>query len=112
MGSQPGVMLYFDVRPCLSRLNDCEKGQLFEAILDYSEHGIVPDFDDKLGVAWDFLKPRLDRDSERYAEKTLKSAYAAFVRELKKHDRPAITFEQRTAMSDIERCQMITPDTV
>lgn len=112
MGSQPGVMLYFDVRPCLNRLNDGEKGRLFEAILDYSEHGIVPDFDDKLGVAWDFLKPRLDRDSERYAEKTLKSAYAAFARELKKHDRPAITFEQWTAMSDIERCQMITPDTV
>ena len=72
MGSQPGVMLYFEVRPCLIRLNDGEKGQLFEAILDYGEHGIVPDFDGKMGVAWDFIKPRLDRDSERYAEKTQK----------------------------------------
>lgn len=50
MGSQPGVMLYFEVRPCLIRLNDGEKGQLFEAILDYGEHGIVPDFDGKRGL--------------------------------------------------------------
>lgn len=50
MGSQPGVMLYFEVRPCLIRLNDGEKGQLFEAILDYGEHGIVPDFDGKWGL--------------------------------------------------------------
>ena len=55
MGSQPGVMLYFEVRPCLIRLNDGEKGQLFEAILDYGEHGIVPDFDGKMGVAWVFI---------------------------------------------------------
>ena len=99
MGSQPGVMLYFEVRPCLIRLNDGEKGQLFEAILDYGEHGIVPDFDGKMGVAWDFIKPRLDRDSERY------------VRELKKQELPKITFEQWTNMSDIERHRMIMPDT-
>lgn len=112
MGSQPGVMMYFDVRPCLIRLSDCEKGQLFEAILDYGENGIVPDFDDKLGVAWDFIKPRLDRDSERYAKKSAKSAYAVFVRELNKQGLPTITFEQWSAMSDIERHRMITPDTV
>ena len=102
MGSQPGVMLYFEVRPCLIRLNDGEKGQLFEALLDYGEHGIVPDFDGKMGVAWDF---------ERYAEKTQKNAYAAFVRELKKQELPKITFEQWTNMSDIERHRMIMPDT-
>ena len=39
---QPGVILYFDVRPSLKRLNASEKGQLFEAILDYGEHGIEP----------------------------------------------------------------------
>ena len=111
MGSQPGVMLYFEVRPCLIRLNDGEKGQLFEAILDYGEHGIVPDFDGKMGVSWDFINPRLDRDTERYAEKTQKNAYAAFVRELKKQELPKITFEQWTNMSDIERHRMIMPDT-
>ena len=35
MGKQPGVMFYFEIRPCLGRLTPEEKGVLFEAILDY-----------------------------------------------------------------------------
>ena len=35
MGKQPGVMIYFDIRPCLVRLSLEEQGQLFRAILDY-----------------------------------------------------------------------------
>ena len=59
-------MLYFDIRPCLKRLSREEKGALFEAILDYAEYGVLPEVDGVLGVAWDFIKPRLDRDKERY----------------------------------------------
>ncbi len=51
--SKPGVMFYFDVRPCIKRLNLNEKGQLFEAILDYAESGIEPELDGALGIAWD-----------------------------------------------------------
>lgn len=63
---QPGTMLYFDIRPCLKRLSREEKGALFEAILDYAEYGVLPEVDGVLGVAWDFIQPRLDRDKERY----------------------------------------------
>lgn len=65
---QPGCMLYFDVRPCLKRLTAEEKGILFEAILDYGEFGLLPEIEGSLGVAWDFIQPRLDRDRERYEE--------------------------------------------
>lgn len=65
---QPGVMLYFDVRPALRRLSLEEKGSLFDAILEYGESGSPPSFDGVLGVAWDFIQPRLDRDRERYEE--------------------------------------------
>lgn len=65
---RPGVMLYFDLRPCMKRLSLEEKGQLFEHILDYAEFGEVPEPDGILGVAWDFIKPRIDRDAERYEE--------------------------------------------
>lgn len=65
---QPGTMLYFDIRPCLKRLSTQEKGILFEAILDYGEFGAVPELEGQLGVAWDFIQPRLDRDRERYEE--------------------------------------------
>jgi len=63
---RPGTMLYFDIRPCLKRLSREEKGVLFEAILDYAEYGMLPEVDGVLGIAWDFIQPRLDRDRERY----------------------------------------------
>ena len=82
--SKPGVMFYFDVRPCIKRLNLNEKGQLFEAILDYAESGIEPELDGALGIAWDFIQPRIDLDSEQYELKVEGSQYAAFSRERKK----------------------------
>ena len=65
--SRPGTMLYFDTRPCLKRLTNEQKGQLFEAILDYAEFSVAPDFGDDiaLSVCWDFIRPRIDRDNER-----------------------------------------------
>lgn len=86
MGKQPGVMLYFDIRPSLNRLSDGEKGRLFEAILDYGQHGVLPDFDGVLGIAWDFIQPKLDRDRERYEEIAQKRADAARVRWEKEPD--------------------------
>ena len=80
MKKQPGVMLYFEIRPCLERLTMDEQGQLFNAILAYGEDGIEPNFDYMLGIAWDFIKPRLDRDRERYAEISQKRAEAAQAR--------------------------------
>ena len=77
---QPGSMLYFDIRPCLKRLTLEEKGQLFEAILDYGEFGVPPELDGVAGVAWDFIQPRLDRDKERYQDVSQKRAEAANVR--------------------------------
>ena len=66
--AKPGIMFYFDVRPCLKRLTNEEKGMLFEAILDYGQHGILPDFDGMMGIAWDFIQPRIDADDDHYKE--------------------------------------------
>ena len=63
---QPGVMLYFDLRPSLRRMSNEEKGILFESILDYAQHGVVPERQGSLGIAWDFIQPRLDRDKQHY----------------------------------------------
>ena len=73
---KPGVMLYFDVRPCLNRLTDAEQAQLFRAILDYGESGIDPGFENRLGLVWDFVKPMIDRDADRYKEIQEKRAMA------------------------------------
>ena len=87
-------MFYFDVRPCLKRLTDDDKGRLFEAILDYGEFGIIPEFDGMLGVAWDFIRPRLDRDAENYEKQVAQKQYAVFTREVKKKGIVPITFDQ------------------
>ena len=74
--ARPGIMLYFDVRPCLKRLTMEQQGELFNAILDFGENGVVPSFDGLLGIAWDFIEPKLVRDNERY-EKTVSARRAA-----------------------------------
>lgn len=63
---RPGVMIYFEVRDSLKFLSLEDKGKLFDAILEYGEFGAVPEFDGMLGVAWAFMKPKLDADAERY----------------------------------------------
>ncbi len=65
---RPGVMLYFDLRPSLKRLSPEEKGLLFEYILDYAQFGVLPEPEGMVGIAWDFIRPRIDRDAERYEE--------------------------------------------
>ena len=108
--SKPGVMFYFDIRPCIKRLTLEEKGVLFEAILDYAELGVVPELDGVLGVAWDFIQPKLDRDSGQYDRKVEQKQYAVFVREVKKSGGIPPTFEEWIGISDIERNQLISTD--
>lgn len=79
-GKQPGVMLYFSMRACLKRLSLEEKGALFEAILDYAEHDIAPDLDEKLMIAWDFVQPQIDRDRDAYQKKCEKARQSAAAR--------------------------------
>lgn len=92
--AKPGIMFYFDIRPCLKRLNYEEKGRLFEAMLDYGELGIEPELEGMSGIAWDFLRPGLDRDTDRYESVVLKRKYACHVKECKKNQQDIPTFQQ------------------
>ena len=84
---------------------------LFEAILDYAEHGIEPDFDGVVGVAWDFIKPGIDRDSDRYGNQVLQKQYAAYVREAKKKGQTPLSFDDWKSIPDSERYRAISGDT-
>ena len=108
--ARPGVMFYFDVRSCIRRLSLADKGQLFESILDYAENGVEPELDGALGVAWDFIKPRIDLDSEQYELKVETSQYAAFSRERKKLGLEPIDRDEWRSMTDTERRQAISSD--
>ena len=89
---KPGVMLYFEMRNVFEELSNEKRGILVSAILDYSEHGIQPDFRGSLRIAWASIQPRLDRDDENYAHKSEQRRYAVYVRESKKDGTPPLTF--------------------
>lgn len=57
--AKPGVMFYFNMRPS-SKLSDSERLRLYDAILDYSQTGEVPELSGALGVVWDYIQPTLD----------------------------------------------------
>ena len=60
-------VLYHDIRTPLELLTDEQRGKLFIALLDYSEHGELPDFDGALLMAFAFIRTSLDRDAEAWA---------------------------------------------
>lgn len=110
MMAKPGVMFYFDVRPCIKRLDINEKGRLFEAILDYGEFGIVPELDGALGVAWDFIQPKLDRDTGRYDRQVEQRQYAVYVREMKKKEQQPLSFEEWKTSFGIDSNRAVSGD--
>lgn len=90
-GKRPGVQLYFEIKPTLKRLTNEQKGMLLDAILDYGEFGILPTFDDDLALAitWDFIRPRIDADGERYRQSCEQKRKAANTRWGKSDNAPA-----------------------
>ena len=86
MNPPPGVMLYFDdIEPILTIISAEQKGILFDSIIQYARHGTVPEIQDQLlSMAWQIIKPKLDRDHINYENKSIKSEYSVFIREIKK----------------------------
>lgn len=92
--ARPGVMFYFDMLPALKRLTKVQKADLFEALLEYAQCGVLPEFDDiGVSVAWDFIQPRIDRDAQAYDLKCLKNQYSVYCREAKKNGKDPVSFD-------------------
>ena len=91
---KPGVMLYFEMRNVFEELSNEKRGILVSAILDYSEHGIQPDFRGSLRIAWASIQPRLDRDDEAYLRSVQQRRYAVYVRESKKDGTLPLPFDE------------------
>ena len=121
MGKRPGVMLYFDLRPSLKLLSTEDRGRLFDAILDYAELGVVPELDGMLAMAWEFIRPRIDKDGERYERQIAQRQYAVYSREAKRRGEIPPSFDDwcksadnedyRPMMADDESYPTTTPTT-
>ena len=118
---RPGVMLYFDLWPSLKRLDLEEKGRLLEAVLEYAQWSVQPDFGEDLLLAlvWDFVRPRIDRDGERYEDIVQKRRHAVYIREEKKKGREPLDYEEwlereragdQTVSCDIKRHPTANPN--
>ncbi len=109
--ARPGIMLYFDILEPIKVLPDADKGRLLVAMLEYGQSGIVPVFDGMLALAWGFVKPKIDKDSEEYNKTILKRQYATFCRDRKRKGEPDITFEEWLITIDDHSYQMVSSDT-
>lgn len=108
---RPGIMVYFDMMGPLSKLQDVDKGRLFWAMLDYGKSGVVPKFDVlALELAWEFVKPKIDKDKESYERQIQQKQYAAFSREVKKNGLSPVSYDDWKKLSDIEKERMISVD--
>lgn len=76
MANKKSFVLYHDIREPLEQLSMEQRGELFTAILDYSEHGIVPEFTGELKMAFAFIRCSLDRDADKWEETRSKRAEA------------------------------------
>ena len=109
--ARPGIMVYFDMMGPLNKLPDADKGRLFWAMLEYGKNGTVPEFDGlALSLAWEFVKPKIDKDSEEYNRTVLKRQYATYCRDRKKKGEPEISFEEWLMTIDNQSYQMISHD--
>lgn len=108
--ARPGIMLYFDILEPIKVLPDAEKGRLLVAMLEYGQSGTVPEFEGMLALAWGFVKPKIDKDSEEYNRTVLKRQYATFCRDRKKKGEPEIGFEEWMMTIDDQSYQMISHD--
>ena len=109
--ARPGIMLYFDILEPIKVLPDADKGRLLVAMLEYGKSGIVPEFDGMLALAWGFVKPKIDKDSEEYNRTVLKRQYATFCRDRKRKGEPDISFEEWLMTIDDQCYHMISNDT-
>ena len=109
--ARPGIMVYFDMMGPLSKLPDADKGRLFWAMLEYGKFGTVPQFEGlALELVWEFVKPKIDKDSEEYNRTVQKRQYATFCRDRKKKGEPDISFEEWLMTIDDKSHHMISHD--
>lgn len=108
--ARPGIMIYFDMLGPIRVLPDADKGRLLVAMLEYGQEGKLPQFDGMLALAWEFVKPKLDRDGETYENAKVQRKYAAFCKRRTAMGLPKVAFEEWLNMTEDERERMVTDD--
>lgn len=91
---KPGIMMYFEIYPCLELMSQKEKGDLLDAMMYYGMTGEKPNVSGNLKILWPLLKDRLDRDTNRYNRIVIRNQYASYVKSAQKKDGPVLSYEE------------------
>lgn len=69
MANKKGVLMYYDILDQLEGFTDEEFGKIVKALIIYDRDGTLPDFDRSLMIAFNCIKPSIDRNKEEYNAK-------------------------------------------
>lgn len=90
-----GIVIRFDICPALREPTDAEVGQLFRALLEYGQTGVLPDFQDRtLRTVWRQLQARADQDAAEYSEKCQRNRHSVYCRDTAKKGQIPLSFEE------------------
>ncbi len=90
---KPGIMMYFEIYPCLKLMSREEKGDLLESMMHYGMTGEEPKLSGTLEVLWPLLKDRVDRDTDRYNRTVVRNQYASYVKSAQSKNQTALSYE-------------------
>ena len=66
MNEKISLLIYYDYENMLEILSGEETKKLLLAMIQYDKHGILPDFDGQLKMAFAAIKINLDRDKDKW----------------------------------------------
>lgn len=73
---RPGVVFYFDaIGPALARFTNAQLGALVRGIIEYAQTGALPELDGMEGLAFDMMRPKIDKDGEAYIKNCVHTSY-------------------------------------
>ena len=91
---KPGIMIYFEIYPCLEMMTLEEKGELLEAMMCYGMTGEEPKLSGNLRFMWPLLRDKLDRDTNRYNRIVMRNQYAAYAKSAAKSEGKKLSYEE------------------
>ncbi len=91
---KPGIMMYFEIYPCLEMMTRAEKGDLLEAMMLYGMTGETPKLSGNIKMLWPLLKDRVDRDTNRYNRVVIRNQYASYAKTAAKNGEEKLSYEQ------------------
>ena len=91
-------MLYFDFARSFEQMNLEDLGGLFLAILHYGEFG-QDDNPKGTGFLWEYIKNKIDDDTEAYAERLRKSEYGGYKAQAEKKGETFLSYQEWLAQN-------------